>query len=97
MNFWKIAPILPHFPTKMLPKWQFSLYPFCYGGKWPKFKKKIFVNILTLYSLNQLFVRIKNQKQFGKMSFSIFFKSNFFPNFFLQKKIQKTKIFGREK
>ena len=55
--------------------------------------KNILVNILTLYSSNQPFVRIKNQKHFGKMNFSIFLKSNSFPNFFFVKKNPKNKNF----
>ena len=47
---------------KMLPKWQFSFYPFCYGRKWPKCFKKILGNVSTLYSSNQGFVRIKKLK-----------------------------------
>ena len=37
---------------KMLPKWQFSFYPFCIGRKWPKCFKKFLANVLTLYSSN---------------------------------------------
>ena len=54
---------------KMLLKWQFSFYPFCIGRKLPKCFKTILGECLTLYSSNQGFVRIKNQKWFRKMNF----------------------------
>ena len=62
------------------------------AGNGRNVSNKFLVHILTSYSSNKPFVRIKNQKQFGKLNFSIFLKSNFSPIFFV-KKNQKNKNF----
>ena len=47
----------------------FHFTPFVLAGNGQNVSKKFLVNVLTLYSSNQGFVRIKNQKQFRKMNF----------------------------
>jgi len=47
----------------------FHFTPFVLAGNGQNVSKKFLANVLTLYSSNQGFVRIKNQKQFRKMNF----------------------------
>ena len=97
MNFCKISPILPFFSTKMLPKWQFLFYPFCYGRKWPKCFQKSFGEYFNIIFIKSTLCYNEKPKTVGKNEFFNFSEKQFFSQFFFVKKIKKTKLFGREK